>query len=90
MKKIYATIEYADGTMHEKVRIYAADKINAAKTARMNDVPWVEGPEAHSLLAYQAVRRRGLTQADNYEDWMTNVVDFELSNDEADPTTPTA
>lgn len=93
MKKIYTTIEYTDGAVHENIRIYAADKIAAAKTARLNDIPWVEGPEAHSLLAYQAARRAGITSADNYDDWMATVADFELSTEDThaeDPTPPTA
>ena len=77
MKRFTFDLETTDGTIHNGVRT--------------NGIPWEDGPEAHALLIFAAVRRLGLTNADNFDDWMNEVVDFALgASDDADPTTPTA
>lgn len=91
MKKFTFDLEMADGTIHKGARIFAADRLKAVKIARTNEIPWEDGPEAHALLIFAAVRRLGLTTADNFDDWMNEVVDFALgATDDEDPTTPTA
>ena len=91
MKRFTFDLETTDGTIHSGVRIYAADRLKAVKIARTNEIPWEDGPEAHALLIFAAVRRLGLTTADNFDDWMNEVVDFALgASDDEDPTTQTA
>lgn len=93
MKKLFISIEMTDGTAHENLRIFAADRVRASEIARTNSVPWEDTPKCHALLGYCTVKRLGLTDAPDFDTWMDNVVDFSLSNDApdfADPTTQTA
>jgi hypothetical protein len=93
MKKIYLDIETADGTVHEHVRVLAADKVRAARIARLSDIPLGDNPEVAELLAFAATTRAGIVAADDLDAWRTQVLDFAASDGEpagigADPTTP--
>lgn len=81
MKKIYLNVENLDGTLIEGVRLLAADRIKANKIARMNDIPWEENPQCHGLLVFCALRRTGQTGADNFEDFINQVADYEITSD---------
>lgn len=81
MKKIYINVENLDGTIIEGVRLLAADRIKANKIARMNEIPWEENPQCHGLLVFCALRRTGQTLADNFEDFIEQVADYEITND---------
>lgn len=90
MKKTYVDIELADGTVHEAVRVVAADKVRAAQIARTNNIPLVDGPEVAELLAYAATTRAGVVVAENLEAWRAQVTDYAGTetdpDDTADPT----
>lgn len=90
MKKVYLDIETMDGTVHEQVRILAADKVRASKIARMNGVSLEDTIEALELFAYAATTRAGLVPAADLEEWRRQVADFAVSEDApaVDPTTP--
>lgn len=90
MRKFYAAVETTDGAITENVRIYAADRIRAAAMARTRGIPWEDGPEAQALLIYAAMRRTQKTDALEFDDFLAQVIDFQVSADEdEDPTTPT-
>lgn len=88
MKKIFISIEDTAGHITSGIRLLAVDRIKAAKIARMNSIPWEESPEAHALLAYCAARRSGHTTAEDFDQWLAGVADYELTNDDPaeDPT----
>ncbi|WP_172193240.1 hypothetical protein [Actinomyces faecalis] len=90
MKRTYLDIELADGSVHEAVRVVAADKVRAAQIARRNDVPLTDGPEVAELLAYAATTRTGIVAAEDLEAWRAQVTDYAASetdpDDTADPT----
>lgn len=90
MRALYVTAENLDGTRHQGVRVLAADRVRAQAVARANSVPWAEGPQCESLIAWAAMHRSGATTA-LYEQWLEEVADFALTNtapheDEEDPT----
>lgn len=91
MRKFYAAVETTDGTITDRVRIYAADRIRAAHMARTRGIPWEDGPEAQALLIYAAMRRTEKTNALDFDDFLAQVTDFQVTaEDSEDPTTTTA
>lgn len=93
MKRTYLDVELADGTVHEAVRVLAADRIRAAKIARTNGVPLDDSPEIAEYLAFAATTRTGLVSAEDLGAWRPQVADFASAEHEpeqgsADPTQP--
>lgn len=90
--KIFFTGELDDGSIIGPVRITANDKIRAEATGRNQGWPWADNPRTHSLMGFYAVRRAGLANYENYNQFMDDLVDFSMSNtdgettDEDDPT----
>lgn len=88
MIKSYLDIETADGTVHECVRVVAADKIRAAKIARLNGVPTDSAIELAEFIAFATATRTGIVEADNLEEFRAQVIDYGASDKEpeSDPT----
>lgn len=80
MKKFYITVENIDTTVNGPVRMLAADRIRANSIARMNNMEWSDNPQCQALLAFAAMRRASLTQAENFDDWLAQVADFEITD----------
>lgn len=88
MNKTFVTFEKLDGTVHEKVRVLAADKVRAEGICRDNGWPLVEGPRFHVSLTYAAAKRLELTERGNVADFMEELADYLLSMDEAEDGEP--
>lgn len=81
MKKILINVETLDGTLIEGVRLLAVDRIKANTIARMNNIPWEENPQCHGLLVFCALRREGRTSAADFDEFLSQVADYEITND---------
>lgn len=84
MNKTFVTFEMLDGTVHEDVRVLAADKVRAEGICRDNGWKLVEGPRFHVALTYATAKRAGHTEAANVAAFMDELADYALSSDEAD------
>lgn len=89
---IYFHHETSDGTTHEPVRVFVADKIAAERSAHMQGWEWRDSPQIHTLMGYYAVKRVTGGDFPDYKEWMTSLVDYEMTNtlndkdDAEDPT----
>lgn len=88
MNKTYVTFELLDGTVHEKVRVLAADKVRAEGICRDNGWPLVEGPRFHVSLTYATAKRTEHTDALNVAAFMEDLADYALSTDETEDGEP--
>lgn len=93
MPRIYLNVELADGQTHTNLRLLAADRIRAEKIARLNNTPWVDGPTCQAYLAFAITQRAEITHVDNFDQWLEQIADFQMSNtldtgddEEEDPT----
>lgn len=77
---VYVTIETADGTVTDQIRVLAIDKIMAEKTMSLQGWKWEDNPRAHSVMAYYAAKRTKALDFDNYDEFLNQLVDFALSN----------
>lgn len=80
--KLFFNLELLDGTVLGPVRILAADKIAAESSARKQRWHWDDNPRIHTLMGFYAARRTGLTNAANYDEFMEQLADFSISNDD--------
>lgn len=88
MNKTFVTFEMLDGTVHENVRVLAADKVRAEGICRDNGWKLVEGPRFHVALTYATAKRAGHTDAANVADFMEELADYALSTEEAEDGEP--
>ena len=101
IKPLYFTTELLAGDGETRgpiigpVRVLAADKIAAKATCRKQRWDYSDSP--HILMGYYAMRRAGLTTADDFAAFESEVLDYAVSNpldddqddeDETDPTAP--
>lgn len=89
---VYITLELTTGIVGP-FRVLAADKIATERTCRRFKFDFADGPRTHTLMAFYAARRLGHTHADDYDAFMTELVDYQISNDlpeDADALDPTA
>lgn len=84
IRKLMFTLEDLDGVVAGPVRILAIDKINAESSARNQGWPWADNPRIHSLMGFYAAKRVGITDAENYNDFMATLADFTIGDDEDD------
>lgn len=98
LKRRFATVELADGTVHEDIRIIAADTVRYEETAQRNRWPSLvvkdgSGTTPHldhkeRFEIWCALRRLGLYDGkwEQFKD--TDLVDFTVEAETADPTQP--
>ncbi|MGP4975850.1 hypothetical protein [Brachybacterium tyrofermentans] len=92
MIKTFVSYEMQDGTEHENVRVLAADKVRAEGICRDNGWQLVDGPRLSVAIAYAAAKRTESTDCANVADFMDQLADYALSNEqpeddgEPDPT----
>lgn len=89
---VYITLELADSVVGP-FRVLAADKIATERTCRRFKWDFADGPRTHTLMAFYAAKRLGHTAAEDYDHFMTELIDYQISNDlpeDADALDPTA
>lgn len=92
MNKTFVEYEMLDGTVHDKTRVLAADKVRAEGICRDNGWPLVDGPRLTVAITYAAAKRTGSTEAANVAEFMDQLADYWLTNEapaedgEPDPT----
>lgn len=84
MIKTFVAYEMLDGTVHDKVRVLAADKVRAEGICRENGWPLVDGPRLTVAITYAAAKRTGSTEAATVGAFMDDLADYQLTNDEPD------
>ena len=89
MRSFSITIEHADGNMPAPIRLLTADKINAARSARLNSIPWEDTPECQSLMVFMAAKRARLTDADSLAEFLEEINDYTIEENTADSVDPT-
>lgn len=84
IKPLFFTWEDTSGTVNGPVRIFATDKIGAESTCRKQRWDYADTPRVHCLMGFYAARRNGATGAQNFDEFMATLVDFNISNTESD------
>lgn len=87
MRKFNAIIERAS-SISTPIRLLAADKLKAARSARMNSIPWEDTPECQALMVFMAAKRTGFTTCDSLDDFLDEIEDYTIEEDTSgvDPT----
>lgn len=92
MRKIFSTIELADGTIVGPVRVTLAHKVQAEKTAKARAIP-LESVTFDALLSWLASRDLDTpVKGTTFDEWQAAIVDAVTSvedpedGDELDPT----
>lgn len=80
IKPLYITVETVAGGEVGPVRILAVDKIAAERTCRAQHWPYEDTPAVHFLMGYHALRRAGLANVEDFDQFQAEYVDFALSN----------
>lgn len=92
IKPTYASVELADGTIFDDVRVTYADRVRYETTAKARGWRSEEKPAtASGFLAFAALKRAGLIDL-SYDTFIEQVVDVNLNDaapveGSADPTT---
>lgn len=91
MRKTFVAFEMMSGTVHESVRVLAADKVHAEATCRKQGWTLEDGPRLGVTITYATALRTKATDASSIGDFMEQLVDYEMTNaepteDEPDPT----
>lgn len=60
MSKVYVSVELADGTVHEDVRVTLQDQLQWSKTARARRMDPEDQSTGSAFVAWCALRRNGL------------------------------
>lgn len=88
MKRLFIDYELEDGTVGS-ARVYAADKVLAEKTCRMNSWPVEDGPRLMTIMLYSALKRtKAIT--DDYETFVdATLIDYQARSEDMDEENPT-
>lgn len=86
MIKTFVSYEMQDGTEHENVRVLAADKVRAEGICRDNGWALVDGPRLSVAITYAAAKRTEGTDRANVADFMDELADYVLTNDQPEDT----
>lgn len=93
MKLSVATVEMADGTVHENVRITLQDRLRLERTARTRKWDLANAnyaPSVNAFLAWSAVERAGLIGVMTFEDFIAGGAnDVNVDSAEAELGDPT-
>lgn len=94
MAETPATEELGVGTIIGPVRVLAVDKIAASSTCRKQRWDFTDDPRIHMLMGFYALRRLGLTDAADFDQFQASIADYAVTNtldedqdDDEDPTT---
>lgn len=88
MKRLFIDYELTDGTVGT-TRVYAADKVLAEKTCRMNSWPVEDGPRLMTIMLYSALKRTNAI-TDDYETFVdATLVDYQARSEDMDEENPT-
>lgn len=88
MKRLFIDYELENGTVGT-TRVYAADKVLAEKTCRMNSWPVEDGPRLMTIMLYSALKRtKAIT--DDYETFVdATLIDYQARSEDMDEENPT-
>ena len=88
MKRLFIDYELENGTVGT-TRFYAADKVLAEKTCRMNSWPVEDGPRLMTIMLYSALKRtKAIT--DDYETFVdATLIDYQARSEDMDEENPT-
>lgn len=88
MKRLFIDYELENGTVGT-TRVYAADKVIAEKTCRMNSWPVEDGPRLMTIMLYSALKRtKAIT--DDYETFVdATLIDYQARSEDMDEENPT-
>lgn len=88
MKKLFISMESTTGTVYDRMRLLAADRVKAQKIARMNNIPWDNGPECETLLCFTLSQRTGALPAPDLDTFLENLADWQITFEDVsdDPT----
>lgn len=85
VQRTYVSAEFADGTVHDSVRIVLVDQLAWSKTARINKLPVTDQGLASAFMAWHALHRLELYPGTWDEFSAGGCIDLEISHDDDEP-----